>query len=86
MYDPQIENMPMLVPITVIPNDTFFARQWSMTQIRAGGPGTTGWDLGTGAATGVRICILDSGCDLGGTLTSRSRRQRPRAKASTSAR
>jgi len=57
------ENMPMINPATVVSNDTFFPQQWSMTRIQAGGAGTTGWDISTGA-TGVIICILDSGCDL----------------------
>ena len=61
--DARFENMPMLVPAAVVPNDTFFPQQWSMTQIRAGGPGTTGWDFGTGDPA-VRICILDTGVDL----------------------
>jgi subtilisin family serine protease len=57
------EHMPMLVPITAVPNDTLFAQQWNMQRIQAGGPGTTGWDLSTGAA-GVLIAVMDTGCDL----------------------
>lgn len=56
------ENMPMVVPTTFVPGDTFFPQQWAMTQIQAGGPGTTGWDIGTGA--GVVVAVLDTGCDL----------------------
>lgn len=61
--DVQFENMPMVVPTTATPNDPLFARQWSMTRIGAGGAGTTGWDLSTGAP-GVIVCVLDQGCDL----------------------
>ncbi len=57
------ESMPMVIPTTVVPNDTLFPQQWSMTRIQAGGAGITGWDISTGAA-GVIICILDQGCDL----------------------
>jgi len=59
----QFENMPMTVPLTATPNDPLFPQQWSMTRIGAGGPGTTGWNLSTGAP-GVIICVLDQGCDL----------------------
>jgi subtilisin family serine protease len=60
--DVYLENMPMVVPVTVVPSDTLFPQQWNMTRIQAGGPGTTGWDISAGAAT-VVICVLDSGVD-----------------------
>ena len=59
----RFENMPMIVPIAISPNDTHFAQQWNMTRIQAGGPGTTAWDLSTGVNT-VVIAVLDTGCDL----------------------
>ncbi len=55
----QFETMPMVVPVTVIPNDPLFFRQWDMTRIDA----PAGWDISTG--TGAVVCILDEGCDLG---------------------
>lgn len=57
--DVRLENMPMIVPTAVVPNDTLFAQQWDMTQIEA----PAGWDISTGAA-GVVVCVLDEGCDL----------------------
>jgi subtilisin family serine protease len=54
----QFETMPMVVPITMIPNDPLFFRQWDMTRIDA----PAGWDISTG--TGAVVCILDEGCDL----------------------
>ena len=60
--DVQFETMPLLSPTAFSPNDNLFAQQWNMTRIQAGGAGTTGWDISTGAA--VTICVLDEGCDL----------------------
>jgi hypothetical protein len=60
--DVRLETMPMVKPIAVNPNDTLYASQWDMTQIRAGGAGTTGWDLETGLNTMV-VAILDEGID-----------------------
>jgi len=61
--DVRLENMPMVVPTTVTPNDPLIAQQWDMTQIRAAGAGTTGWDISTGVSS-IVVCILDTGCDL----------------------
>jgi subtilisin family serine protease len=62
LADVLYEYMPMIVGLTIVPDDTHFDRQWNMRQIAAGGPGRTGWDISTGVP-GVVICILDWGCD-----------------------
>lgn len=60
--DISYEYMPLILQLGMVPTDTHFDRQWNMTRIGAGGPGSTGWDLSTGAAS-VVICVLDWGCD-----------------------
>ncbi len=67
------EHMPMILPITYVPNDTDYSKQWNMQKISAGGTistphqpfdiGTTTWDLTTGRER-IVICVMDSGCDL----------------------
>ncbi len=69
----RFEHMPMIIPLSNIPNDSQYLGQWSMRQIRAGGlvttpptpPDkiTTAWDLSIGRQD-VVIGVLDSGCDL----------------------
>ena len=58
--DARFENMPMVVPVAVVPNDTLFAQQWDMTKIQA----PQAWDISAGVGT-VVACVLDEGCDLG---------------------
>ncbi|MDN5846000.1 MAG: S8 family serine peptidase [Candidatus Nitrosocosmicus sp.] len=59
----RFEHMPMIVPISHVPNDLLFTSQWNMIRIRAGGEGTTAWDLSIGSED-VVICVIDTGCDL----------------------
>jgi subtilisin family serine protease len=61
--DARLENMPMLSDDTGLPNDSQFAAQWNMIQIKAGGPGITGWDITQGNEE-VIIAVIDKGCDL----------------------
>lgn len=59
IQEARFENMPMLIPTTVVPNDTFFSQQWDMTQIQ----GPNAWNTSTGSSS-VVVCVLDTGCDL----------------------
>jgi hypothetical protein len=55
----RFELMPMVRNWCIVPNDTFFAQQWNMTQIQA----PLAWDIGTGANATI-IAVMDSGTDL----------------------
>lgn len=59
VQDARLENMPMIVPSAMIPNDPMWLQQWDMTQINA----QDGWDIETGNNS-VVVCVLDTGCDL----------------------
>jgi hypothetical protein len=61
--DVRFETIPLMVPTALVPSDVHFPLQWNMTQVQAGGPGPTGWDISTGNPA-VVICVLDEGCDL----------------------
>lgn len=60
----RLEWVPARVPVAHNPNDPMYPGQWNLRQIRAGGPGTTGWDLTTGSSA-VTVAILDEGVELG---------------------
>ena len=49
-----------MIPLTTTPNDTYFSKQWHLTQINA----QYAWDTETGANKDVRIAIVDTGVDL----------------------
>ncbi|GGK96986.1 hypothetical protein GCM10011588_09310 [Nocardia jinanensis] len=65
----QFDSMPMLSPYSYEPLDTFYKAdppylgQWNMVKVDAGGPGVTAWDW-TRGDPGVKIAVIDSGCDL----------------------
>lgn len=48
------------VPLSVTPNDTYFSKQWHLTQINA----PEAWDTETAENQDVRIAIVDTGVDL----------------------
>lgn len=60
------ENMPLIVPLSNEPADTFYQQglQWNMTRIGVYGPGLSAWDLVVSSATTIIIAVMDSGCDL----------------------
>lgn len=47
-------------PLATTPNDTYFSKQWHLTQINA----QYAWDTETGANKDARIAIVDTGVDL----------------------
>ena len=49
-----------MIPLATTPNDTYFSKQWHLTQINA----QYAWDTETGADKDVRIAIVDTGVDL----------------------
>jgi subtilisin family serine protease len=60
--DAFLEHMPLIVPLTIVPNDPMYPQQWNMARIQAGGAGLSAWDISTGAA-GVVVCVMDTGVD-----------------------
>ena len=47
-------------PLSTTPNDTYFSKQWHLTQINA----PYAWDVETASGKDVRIAIVDTGVDL----------------------
>jgi len=47
-------------PLATTPNDTYFSKQWHLTQINA----QYAWDTETASGKDVRIAIVDTGVDL----------------------
>ena len=48
------------IPLATTPNDTYFSKQWHLTQINA----QYAWDTETADGKDVRIAIVDTGVDL----------------------
>jgi subtilisin family serine protease len=55
----EFEYLPHASPFLHTPDDEFFGEQWYLTRIGA----PAAWDITRGAA-GVRVAVIDSGCDL----------------------
>lgn len=49
-----------MIPLSTNPNDTYFSKQWHLTQINA----PEAWDTETADGKDVRIAIVDTGVDL----------------------
>ena len=49
-----------MVPLSTTPNDTYFSKQWHLTQINA----PEAWDTETADGKDVRIAIVDTGVDF----------------------
>lgn len=57
--DVELEVVPLVQPVALVPNDTFFSLQWNM--VRIGAP--LAWDVSVGESE-IVVGVLDSGCDL----------------------
>ena len=57
--DSKFENMPMVKPVTFVPNDPFFGQQWNLGRVRA----PVAWDTTVGLPA-LTVAMLDQGCDL----------------------
>jgi len=55
----RFENLPLLAPHAIVPNDPLWPQQWNMARISA----PAAWDITPGSPP-VVVCVLDEGCDL----------------------
>ncbi len=58
LYLPAVFQSYRFIPDPILPNDTFYARQWALDKIDA----PHAWPLSKG--TGVMVAVLDTGADL----------------------
>jgi subtilisin family serine protease len=63
ILDSYFENISMLEPTLLVPNDPLFPNQWNLKKIFAGGNSPTGWDITIGHED-ISIAIIDHPCNL----------------------